>query len=95
MDLLLALDMGTTHIKAATFTLDGAVRTEELIRNQTISLGSGSAIYDPHKLWESVKELLRRTTSQLRHGILYRWRYGRGRLFLGEDGAGHAHYDLV
>lgn len=65
MDLLLALDMGTTHIKAAAFTLDGAVRTQESVRNETISLGSGSAIYDPQKMWNSVKELLRRTTSQL------------------------------
>ena len=37
MDLLLALDMGTTHIKAAAFTLDGAVRTQESVRNETIS----------------------------------------------------------
>lgn len=65
MELLLALDMGTTHIKAAAFTLEGAVRAQELIRNEAATVGPGSAVYDPQELWARAAELLRRTTSRL------------------------------
>ena len=84
MDLLLALDMGTTHIKAATFTLDGAVRAHPQPNHFWVRVR-----HDPHKL-ESVKELLCRTTSQLGkddRSFPSVASMGEAGLFLGEDGS--------
>ena len=90
MELLLAVDMGTTHIKVATFSLDGSVRTQELVRNEAVSIGSGSAIYEPDALWEKVAALLRKTTSQLAPDdkilSISVASMGEAGLFLGRDG---------
>lgn len=68
MDLLMAIDMGTTHIKVATFDLEGNLHTVEMSRTNTKSLGVGQAVYDPEEIWDSVVELLRKTAAQLGPG---------------------------
>lgn len=65
MDLLMGIDMGTTHIKVATFDLQGNLHTLEMSRTNTKSLGEGKAVYEPEEIWDSVVALLRRTAEQL------------------------------
>lgn len=68
MDLLIGIDMGTTHIKVATFDLEGSLHTLEMARTKTNALGVGQAVYDPQEIWECVASLLRKTTEQLEPG---------------------------
>lgn len=65
MDLLMGIDMGTTHIKVATFDLQGNLHTLEMTRTNTKALGEGRAVYNPEETWASVVALIRKTTAQL------------------------------
>ena len=65
MDLLLGIDMGTTHIKVATFNVQGHLHSLEMSRTKTNSLGVGQAVYDPQEIWDCVSALLRKATRTL------------------------------
>ncbi|NMB00628.1 MAG: hypothetical protein GX971_03770 [Firmicutes bacterium] len=90
MELLLAIDMGTTHIKVGTFSLDGKLHSLEMERTKTISLGSGSAVYDPEELWNCVTSILSKTTNKLnpedRIISVSVASMGEAGLFIGQDG---------
>lgn len=61
LDLILGIDLGTTHIKVATFGLDGSLQSLHWVATPTINLGGGQAVYDPETLWKSVVNLLQKT----------------------------------
>ena len=65
MELLLALDVGTTHLKAAAFTLEGHLYLLERTKTKTVDLGEGRAIYHPEELWSEVAGLIKRLTARL------------------------------
>jgi xylulokinase len=59
MEYLLGLDIGTTHLKAGLFTLQGEAAAV------TCDLGGGRAVYHPEELWGRVSALLRELTGML------------------------------
>ena len=68
MEYLLGLDIGTTHLKAGIFTLQGEPVVVKLASTPSHNLGEGRAIYSPDELWDSVCGLLKETTGQLESG---------------------------
>ena len=68
MEYLLGLDIGTTHLKAGIFTIQGEPVVVELAGTPSHNLGEGRAIYDPDELWGSVCGLLKQATGQLESG---------------------------
>lgn len=65
MEYLLGLDIGTTHLKAGVFTVQGEPVVIRLASTPSRHLGEGKAIYDPEELWNSVSVLLREITGEL------------------------------
>ncbi|NLA58294.1 MAG: hypothetical protein GX855_05280 [Firmicutes bacterium] len=65
MEYLLGLDLGTTHLKAGLFTLQGEAAAVKLARTPARDLGEGRAVYDPEELWGRVSGLLREITAML------------------------------
>jgi xylulokinase len=91
VDLLLGIDMGTTHIKVATFDFRGNLQTLEMARTKTVALDAGQAMYEPNEIWETVTSLVRKTTAQLPprskiHSVSVA-SMGEAGLLLDEDGA--------
>lgn len=68
----MGIDMGTTHIKVATFDLDGNLRTLGRRRTPTISNELGRGEYDPGELWNILVTLFQETNAQLDCGELIR-----------------------
>lgn len=68
MEYLLGLDIGTTHLKAGIFTLQGEPVVVKLASTPSHNLGEGRAIYNPDELWDSVCGLLKETTGRLESG---------------------------
>lgn len=65
MDLTLGIDLGTTHIKVATFKLNGSLHSLRTENTPTINLSDGRAVYDPETLWQVVATLLQKTVNSL------------------------------
>jgi xylulokinase len=65
VELLLALDLGTTHLKVAAFTLEGHLYLVERTKTKTVDLGESRAIYDPEELWSEVSALITKLTARL------------------------------
>ncbi|NLY51640.1 MAG: carbohydrate kinase [Firmicutes bacterium] len=65
MEYLLGLDIGTTHLKAGLFTLQGEAAAVKLASTPSRDLGGGRAVYDPEELWGRVSGLLREITGML------------------------------
>ncbi len=55
---LLGIDIGTTHIKAGLFGLDGTARRLASRPNRSRSDGPGGAVFDPDDLWGAVLEAI-------------------------------------
>ena len=68
--MLLGLDIGTTHLKAGLFDLNGRLQALATRSNPSLPAPSGSAFgeryYDPHALWQSVLGLLSEIGQQAR-----------------------------
>ncbi|HHY10866.1 MAG TPA: hypothetical protein GX528_09950, partial [Firmicutes bacterium] len=65
MELMLGIDLGTTHLKVAAFDAAGRQHSLEMSRTDTIFQGEGKAIYKPSVIWESAAALLKKTVSRL------------------------------
>lgn len=68
MEYLLGLDIGSTHLKAGLFTVDGRQFAVEKTGTKTHRLGEGEAIYEPVEIWKSVSALIRKLTASLAAG---------------------------
>lgn len=55
---LLGIDIGTTHIKAGSFGLDGTARRLASRPNRTRDDGAGGSVFDPEELWGAVVEVI-------------------------------------
>jgi xylulokinase len=69
MSLLLAVDVGTTNLKAAVFDLDG--RCVGIEKSPTIAHydSKGHSVYKPEEIWGTISELLRKLTDSLDEDI--------------------------
>lgn len=64
-DLLLGIDVGTTNIKVIVFTTSGAPAASASVATPTERPRPGWAEHDPHILWESVVDAIRRALAAI------------------------------
>ncbi|KUK72364.1 MAG: carbohydrate kinase, FGGY [Clostridiales bacterium 38_11] len=70
MGLLLAIDIGTTNLKVAAFTIEGAcvgIEKKPTIAHYDVH---GNSIYKPTEIWKDIASLLRIITSNVNQEIL-------------------------
>lgn len=59
MPFLLGVDIGTTHIKACIFDVDGHQEARAIVPTSSIALPDGGAVYEPEVLWAEVCSVIR------------------------------------
>lgn len=65
MDLLLGIDIGSTHCKAGIYNCEGYLITLEMVDTVTHYNEEGWAWYEPDELWSSIKKLLQEITKNV------------------------------
>ena len=70
MGLLIAVDVGSTNLKAAAFTIDGRCVGLEKSPTDTHYDSSGHSFYKPTEIWGTISTLLSKLTATLNQEIL-------------------------